>query len=91
MSLKLLEPETAEQVYTRAWRKAYRPDPLMTVSEWADQYRKLSSRALGRAWAVAHPPGALPERDHGLPFAVVADRARGVHEGRPDRRDRSRE
>jgi phage terminase large subunit GpA-like protein len=29
----------------RAWRKGLRPDPDLTVSEWADQHRKLSSRA----------------------------------------------
>ena len=29
----------------RAWRKGMRPDPDLTVSEWADQHRKLSSRA----------------------------------------------
>lgn len=29
----------------RSWRRGMRPDPDMTVSEWADQHRKLSSRA----------------------------------------------
>ena len=29
----------------RAWRRGMRPDPDLTVSEWADQHRKLSSRA----------------------------------------------
>ena len=29
----------------RAWRNGMRPDPDLTVSEWADQHRKLSSRA----------------------------------------------
>ena len=29
----------------RAWRRGLRPDPDLTVSEWADQHRKLSSRA----------------------------------------------
>ncbi|MEM7222999.1 MAG: phage terminase large subunit family protein [Pseudomonadota bacterium] len=45
MSLTTPEVSEAERVYRRAWRKAFRPDPLMTISEWADQYRKLSSRA----------------------------------------------
>lgn len=29
----------------RSWRSGIRPDPDLTVSEWADQHRKLSSRA----------------------------------------------
>src|SRR6056297_1459688 len=29
----------------RAWRRGMRPDPDLTVSQWADQHRKLSSRA----------------------------------------------
>jgi len=29
----------------RAWHRGMRPDPDLTVSEWADQHRKLSSRA----------------------------------------------
>jgi phage terminase large subunit GpA-like protein len=28
-----------------AWADGMRPDPLLTVSEWADQHRILSSRA----------------------------------------------
>jgi len=28
-----------------AWRKGLEPDPLLTVSEWADRYRALSQRA----------------------------------------------
>ena len=29
----------------RVWRQGMRPDPDLTVSEWADAHRKLSSRA----------------------------------------------
>ena len=29
----------------RIWRRGMRPDPDLTVSEWADQHRSLSSRA----------------------------------------------
>ena len=29
----------------RTWRRGMRPDPDLTVSEWADKHRKLSSRA----------------------------------------------
>jgi phage terminase large subunit GpA-like protein len=31
----------------RAWRDGLKPDPLLTVSEWADRYRILSQRATG--------------------------------------------
>jgi phage terminase large subunit GpA-like protein len=36
--------EGAEDIL-RAWRRGTRPDPSLTVSEWADQNRLLSSRA----------------------------------------------
>jgi phage terminase large subunit GpA-like protein len=36
--------EGAEDIL-RAWRRGMRPDPDLTVSEWADQHRWLSSRA----------------------------------------------
>jgi hypothetical protein len=29
----------------RVWRSGIRPDPDLTVSQWADAHRKLSSRA----------------------------------------------
>jgi len=29
----------------RSWRRGMRPDPDLTVSEWADKHRGLSSRA----------------------------------------------
>ena len=29
----------------RTWRDGLKPDPLLTVSEWADRYRVLSQRA----------------------------------------------
>jgi phage terminase large subunit GpA-like protein len=34
-----------EEIYARAAADGARPDPLLSVSEWADQYRKLSQRA----------------------------------------------
>lgn len=39
-----LEFDGAEDIL-RAWRRGMRPDPDLTVSEWADAHRKLSSRA----------------------------------------------
>ena len=29
----------------RAWREGLTPDPLLTVSEWSDRHRMLSSKA----------------------------------------------
>ena len=36
---------TAPTALLRAWGGGLKPDPLLTVSEWADRYRTLSSRA----------------------------------------------
>ena len=36
---------TAAEVYSDAFRAGLRPDPVLTVSEWADRYRKLSGKA----------------------------------------------
>src|SRR5712691_10411775 len=36
---------TAEEIYSRAAAAGARPDPLLTISEWADRYRTLSQRA----------------------------------------------
>ena len=36
---------TVDEVYRAAAAAGARPDPLLTVSEWADQYRVLSTRA----------------------------------------------
>ena len=36
---------TADEIYGSAARAGARPDPLLTISAWADQYRTLSQRA----------------------------------------------
>ena len=36
---------TAEQIYSAAAAAGARPDPLLTISQWADRYRWLSQRA----------------------------------------------
>jgi phage terminase large subunit GpA-like protein len=42
----------------RAWRDGLKPDPLLTVSEWADNYRVLSQRASSEPgrWRTARTP-----------------------------------
>jgi phage terminase large subunit GpA-like protein len=41
----LLESHEGADAIERAWRDGLTPDPLLTVSEWADRYRVLSQRA----------------------------------------------
>src|SRR5580704_14848450 len=36
---------TVEEIYSQASGEGARPDPLLTISEWADRYRALSQRA----------------------------------------------
>lgn len=43
MSLQI--SPTVDQIYGAAAAAGARPDPELTISEWADQYRKLSPRA----------------------------------------------
>jgi phage terminase large subunit GpA-like protein len=42
----------------QAWREGLRPDPLLTVSEWANRYRILSQRASSEPgrWRTARTP-----------------------------------
>lgn len=42
----------------RAWREGLTPDPLLTVSEWADRHRVLSSKASSEPgrWRTARTP-----------------------------------
>jgi len=49
--------EGAEEI-ERAWREGLMPDPLLTVSEWADQHRMLSSKASAEPgrWRTGRTP-----------------------------------
>lgn len=40
-----MESYDGAEAIGRAWRDGLKPDPLLTVSEWADRYRVLSQRA----------------------------------------------
>jgi phage terminase large subunit GpA-like protein len=40
-----LPTPTAEEIYAAAAAAGARPDPLLTISDWADKYRTLSQRA----------------------------------------------
>lgn len=49
---------TVEEIYSQASGEGARPDPLLTISEWADQYRTLSQRASAEsgAWRTDRTP-----------------------------------
>ncbi|KKM75660.1 hypothetical protein LCGC14_1388010 [marine sediment metagenome] len=48
----------AFDIYRDAWRAAFKPEPLLTVSEWAERYRVLSSRASAEPgpWRTSRTP-----------------------------------
>lgn len=50
--------EPAINVYRNAFFEGLTPDPLLTVSEWADQYRFLSQRSSAEPgrWRTARTP-----------------------------------
>jgi len=52
-----LDYEGAEEV-ERAWREGLTPDPLLTVSEWSDRHRVLSSKASAEPgrWRTSRTP-----------------------------------
>jgi len=50
--------QTATDVYNEAFDSGLRPDPLLTVSEWADQHRRLSGKAAAEPgpWRTERTP-----------------------------------
>jgi phage terminase large subunit GpA-like protein len=52
-----LDYEGADEV-ERAWREGLTPDPLLTVSEWSDRHRMLSSKASAEPgrWRTSRTP-----------------------------------
>ena len=53
----------------RAWVEGLTPDADLSVSQWADQYRMLASRASAEPRALSHQPHALHARNHGCVVA----------------------
>lgn len=49
---------TAFRLYRETWCAAFRPEPLLTVSEWSDRHRRLSSRASAEPgpWRTSRVP-----------------------------------
>ena len=48
----------AEAVVARAWGQGIEPEPLLTVSDWADRHRVLSQRAASEPdkWRTSRTP-----------------------------------
>ncbi|HZP21445.1 MAG TPA: phage terminase large subunit family protein [Bauldia sp.] len=49
---------SAAEIYAEAFDQGLRPDPVLTVSEWADQHRRLSGRASSEPgpWRTSRTP-----------------------------------
>src|SRR5580700_9763032 len=64
---------TAEEIYSRAAAEGALPDPLLTVSEWADSYRTLSQRASAEPgpWRTDRTPYLREIMDCLSPSSVV--------------------
>jgi phage terminase large subunit GpA-like protein len=54
----MLERDHSLAAIERAWRNGLKPNPLLTVSEWADQHRVPSQRASSEPgrWRTARTP-----------------------------------
>jgi phage terminase large subunit GpA-like protein len=61
----------------RAWRDGLKPDPLLTVSEWADRYRVLSQRASSEPgrWRTERTPYLREIMDRLSPSSATTPRA----------------
>jgi len=61
----------------RAWRDGLKPDPLLTVSEWADRYRVLSQRASSEPgrWRTERTPYLKEIMDCLSPSSATTPRA----------------
>ena len=53
-----LPTPTAEEIYSAAAAAGARPDPMLTISQWADKYRALSQRASAESgpWRTERTP-----------------------------------
>src|SRR5262245_52530495 len=65
----------ADEAYANAFFRGLRPDPLLTVSEWADQNRFLSSKSSAEPgrWSTARTPYLREIMDALSPSSPVED------------------
>ena len=68
-----LPAQTATEVYDEAFRAGLRPDPLLTISEWADRYRRLSGKAAAEPgpWRTDRTPYLREIMDNLSPSSLV--------------------
>ena len=73
-----MEDYDGAEAIERAWRDGLKPDPLLTVSEWADRYRVLSQRASSEPGRWRTDADAVPASEvHGLRCRRDRHRASG--------------
>jgi len=72
----MMDYEGAAEI-ERAWRDGLTPDPLLTVSEWSDRHRMLSSKASAEPGALAHQPHAVPQGHSWIPCRRLPVERRG--------------
>lgn len=65
----------AQQVVDRAWWGGLKPDPLLTVSEWADEHRYLSQKASAESgkWRTSRTPYLREIMDCLSPSSPIED------------------
>lgn len=63
----------ADHVYGTAFRRGIKPDPVLTVSEWADEYRRLSSKSSAEPgpWRTSRTPYLKDIMDALSPYSDV--------------------
>jgi phage terminase large subunit GpA-like protein len=76
-----LPAQTATEIYNAAFNAGLRPDPVLTVSEWADRYRRLSGKSAAEPgpWRTDRTPYLREIMDSLSPSSPVG--ACGLHEG----------
>lgn len=70
-----MNPASANRVYNTAFWEGMRPDPLLTVSQWADRYRILSQKASAEPgrWDTERTPYLREIMDVLSPMSTVEE------------------
>ncbi|MCB9980275.1 MAG: phage terminase large subunit family protein [Rhodospirillales bacterium] len=68
-----MKKPNADHVFGTAFRRGITPDPILTVSEWADEYRRLSSKASAEPgpWRTSRTPYLKEIMDSLSPYSNV--------------------
>jgi phage terminase large subunit GpA-like protein len=67
------EPFEGYEAVSQAWSNGLKPDPFLTVSQWSDQYRILSSKSAAEPgrWRTHRTPYLKEIMDHLSPHSPV--------------------